>query len=160
MLGWPQPSATIDDIGLEVCLPDRGCQRFGWDEIDRLLPETLSRRRQLTTRNPGFDLYAPDGRVLATLPYYIAFPAGIRWRGDRRAFAEHVVERHPERFALLKPGGLRMPFLTFGRVGEGLSPIEIAAINRRHRLLRWLELGALSVLAIAGFIIVTFHPVW
>jgi hypothetical protein len=62
-LRWPQPTATIGDLGLEICLPDRGCQRFSWDEIGRLVPTT-------TSANPGQPAQTLcdvlDGRVTRT----------------------------------------------------------------------------------------------
>jgi hypothetical protein len=155
LLARPQPSATINDLGLDVCLPDRGCQRFQWDEIGRLVPTRLTGWQRWTTRYPGFDLCAPDGRVLATLPYFVAFPAGAHWRGPRQTLAEMVVDRHPERFGLLRPPGPMTPFLTFGRAGEGPPLSEIAIAKRRRRTIRWLINGGLIALSILGFISVT-----
>jgi hypothetical protein len=155
LLGFPQPRATIDDLGIEVCVPDHGCQPFRWDEIGRLVPTTLTRWQRSTTRYPGFDLCAPDGRVLATLPYFVAFPAGAHWRGPRRTLAELAVERHPERFALLKPSGLMTPFLMFGLADEAPPRGEIEAARRRRRTINWLVNGALLALSVVGFIAIS-----
>jgi hypothetical protein len=153
MLATPLPRATIDDHGMELCLPGRGCERHRWDEIGRLVPSVLSRRERWTSKVPvpRLDLQAPDGRLLASLPFSLAGP---RARGlkSARTLAELVVERRPQRFALLRPSTLISAFLTFGLVGEAPPSWEIDSASRQRRtgfLLIILAILGLNVLAIA-----------
>jgi hypothetical protein len=158
LLGWPQPQVSVDDLGLELCLPRRGCQRFGWNEIARLVPATLTLRQRWTTRYPGFGLLAPDGRVLATLPYFLALPGNARPRGTRHTLAEGIVSRRPDRYALLRPVGLLTAFLTFGLVGEAPPSWEIDAAARRRRTLTWLVIGTVFVLSVLTWMVIAGVP--
>lgn len=159
LLAWPQPEATLDDAGIEVCLPGRGCRRFQWEEIGRLVPAQLSRRDRWTSRvpYPRFDLCAPDGSILAALPSSLVVPANNSRTGrlgDSGTLAQLVVARRPSRFGLLRSPIMMGRFLAFGPVAEAPPQWEIDAATRVHATRRRLILGVLVALTITGWVII------
>jgi hypothetical protein len=159
LLAWPQPEATLDDAGIEVCLPDRGCQHFRWEEIGRFVPAQLTWRERWTRTVPipRFNLCAPDGSILATLPPSLVVPAKNSRAGrlgDPGTLAQLVVARRPSRFGLLKSGTMMGRFLAFGPVAEAPPQWEIDSAARGHATRRRLIIGVLLALTITGWVII------
>lgn len=133
LLRRPQPSVTVDDRGLEVCLPDRGCRSIPWEEIGRLGPAGLRWRQRLFAFDPPFDLTAPDGRLVMTIGYGLHHPRPRPWHARSRTLAEVVVERRPDRYGLLKPGPLT-PHVLFALLADAPPQSEIRTAQRRRRI--------------------------
>jgi hypothetical protein len=142
----PRPSVTIDDDGLEICQPETGCRRFGWDEIGGLRRTTLTRRQKLTGVDSSFDLSGPDGRVILRLGYELGTPRPTPWRTKWPTLAEAIVDRRPDRFGLLWARGITR-WVTIALLADAPPQAEIQAARRRRR--------TVGNVAIAGSLVVS-----
>jgi hypothetical protein len=105
LLATPQPSASLDADGVDLCTPEDGCRRFAWEEIASLEPDPVWLYGSFVEGWPTVDLKAPDGRVLFRVPaslYGRLSPVGSRWHSGPRTLAEHIVVTRPDRFTFLE----------------------------------------------------------
>jgi hypothetical protein len=159
LLAWPQPAATVDDDGIELCLPGRGCQRYRWEEVGGLAPARVTRRDRLTSTvpYPRFELRAPDGTILATLPFSLAVPSKSSqgsWLRGNATLAELVVGRRPTRYGHLRSPTLMASFTSYALTADAPPQWENEAHARSLRTRRRLLVGVLFALSIAGFVFV------
>jgi hypothetical protein len=106
LLAAPQPGASLDATGIELCTPEDGCRRYAWEEIASLEPDPAWLRGSFVEGWPIVDLKGSDGRVLYRVPasvYGELHPIGSKWHSGPRTLAEHIVVRRPDRFAFLEP---------------------------------------------------------
>ena len=147
--GWllesPQPSARVDEGGLELVLPGEGVRRFGWSEMTELVVVQATWFSAMHG-----ELRGPYGSTLATIPHSLMHPR-VEW-GEFRTLAQAIAEANPGRYALTD-------YNAFG-IGYGFTPLggsrsrpdlAHAAARRRFlvRLVVWSVLGVLAV-AVGG----------
>ena len=143
----PQPLVVLDDDGIQLQLPRIGLRRFRWDDIAGL--EVRS-----TWKRTWGELIGIDGSVLATIPFDLVYLKET-WT-TAPTLARRVVEAQPERYILTgaasgTPDG-------FFLKESGVEPVDVRAVERRHRLLVWGLFGGLLIFGIISAILFYGRP--
>lgn len=152
MLRWPQPEVRLDDVGLELALPDDDRRRWRWDEIGRLEPSPYPatwRRIWGWGGVPDARLMDPSLRPLATIP------RALVGAGTRRTptLAEAAVSLRPDRFGFLDAGTLFHGPCFFTSLDRSVPFPVMERSARRRRILQVVRLTA-------GIAIVVAIVVW
>jgi hypothetical protein len=137
LLATPQPSASLDADGVDLCTPEDGCRRFAWEEIASLEPDPAWLYGSFVEGWPTVDLKAPDGRVLFRVPanlYGRLSPVGSRWHSGPRTLAEHIVVTRPDRFTFLEQTHLPPHYWFPARGARGRRSGILDGSANDHRL--------------------------